>query len=254
MDGLLNAQQIETFRSELLEMKKNIEQRWEQNEYFGIGRAFIQESSGELSNYDNHPGDTATELYEREKDIALNDHAEEEYEDIKRALEAIEKGTYGKCEICGVDIPFERLDIIPTATTCKEHSPEQAVSTDRPVEEDVLSPPFSRFFYDGEDVVAYDAEDSYQDVSRYGSSDGPSDFYESPDHYNDTYINSDEQVGYVESFENFIGTDIEGKEIKIYPNEEHEQYEDALDEEGIMTTFGDLLPYEKDPYTARDEK
>lgn len=246
---MLNSQQLETFRSILTEMKEEIEQRWKMNDHFGLERSFIQESSGELSNYDNHPGDNATELYEREKDIALNDHVEEEYNDIIRALEAIEDGTYGKCEVCNVEIPYDRLNAIPTATTCKEHAPEQVISENRPVEEDILTPPFQKFFYDDKEVVAYDAEDSYQDVSRYGSSETPSDFYEPKDHYNDMYIDSHEQVGYVESYENFIGTDIEGKEITVYPNKQHEQYEESLDEEGIMTTFGDLLPYEKDPYT-----
>ena len=34
-----------------------------------------QEAVGELSMYDNHPGDMGTELFEREKDMALNVHA-----------------------------------------------------------------------------------------------------------------------------------------------------------------------------------
>jgi hypothetical protein len=62
-------------------------------------------------------------------------------------------------------------------------------------------------------------------------------------------MESEEPDGYVEEYENFVGTDIEGKEITVYPSNQHEQYEDMLDEEGLMTIFGDLPGYEKDPYT-----
>jgi hypothetical protein len=60
-------------------------------------------------------------------------------------------------------------------------------------------------------------------------------------------------VGYVEDYENFIGNNIVGKGIKVYPNDQHEIFEEALDEEGIMTTFGDLHPFEREPY-VEDKK
>lgn len=37
------------------------------------------------------------------------------------ALERIENGTYGKCEVSGEDIEVERLRANPAATTCMEH-------------------------------------------------------------------------------------------------------------------------------------
>ncbi len=254
MDGLLNSQQIETFRSQLQVMKEEINHRFEMNEHYGLEEEHPHESVGELSSYDNHPADDATELYEREKDLALNEHTKEELHDIERALQAIENGTYGKCEVCGIDIPLERLDAIPTATTCKEHAPEQVVSHNRPVEEGVLMPPFGKFNYDEQDEnVAFDAEDTYQVVNSYGSSETPSDLSNpNVDHYNDVYMESQEPDGYVEDYENFVGTDIEGNEITIYPTKLHEKYEDMLDEDGLMTIFGDLPPYEKDPYTEEE--
>ena len=63
------------------------------------------------------------------------------------------------------------------------------------------------------------------------------------------YLNSDEHIGYVEDIENFAGNDIDGRNVQIYPTAELEQLKDILDEEGIMTTFGDLKPYEEHPYT-----
>jgi YteA family regulatory protein len=250
VDGMLSSQQVETFRSQLERMKDEIQHRFKMNGHYGLEEGHAHESVGELSSYDNHPADEATELYEREKDIALNEHTEEELTDIDRALQAVKNGTYGKCEVCGVDIPLERLDAIPTATTCVEHAPEQIVSHNRPIEEGVLMPPFGKFNYDGQDEnVAFDAEDAYQIVNSYGSSESPSDFMNPQDHYNDVYMESNDPDGYVEDYENFVGTDIEGKDIKVYPSTRHKHYEEMLDEEGLMTIFGDLPGYEKDPYT-----
>ncbi|MFT4417090.1 yteA family sporulation protein [Fredinandcohnia humi] len=249
---MLTNEQLSTFRSQLINAKKEVEQQLKEGDHFDLERGHLHGSVGELSSYDNHPGDEATELYEREKDIALNEHMEKELKDIKYALEAIENGTYGKCEKCGKDIPIKRLEAIPTTTYCVEHSPTQVVSHNRPIEEGVLMTPFGKFEFDEQDAEAYDAEDSWQDVARYGTSESPSDLSDPVDHYNDSYIESDDIVGYVEDYENFIATDIEGKEIIVYPNNQHERYEEDLDEEGLMTIFGDLPAYEKDPYTEEE--
>lgn len=82
-------------------MKNEIEKRWDNNDHFQLEKGLDHESTGELSSYDNHPGDDATELYEREKDLALNKHLEKEYEEIVEALERIHEGTYGTCSVCG---------------------------------------------------------------------------------------------------------------------------------------------------------
>lgn len=86
----------------------------------------LTEMSGELSSYDNHPADMGTALYDRGKDQALERHAEKELEKINEALHAMEDGAYGFCSVCGVDIGFERLKIVPTAAQCKEHAEEQS--------------------------------------------------------------------------------------------------------------------------------
>ena len=83
--------------------------------------------------YDNHPGDMGTELFEREKDMALNVHAGSELDKVESALQAMEDGSYGKCEVCQKDIPFERLEAVPYTTLCIDHATEQEVPQDRPV-------------------------------------------------------------------------------------------------------------------------
>jgi YteA family regulatory protein len=252
---MLSTQQLAELRLQLLQEKSDVEERLDQNDHFGFERGHYHESMGELSSYDNHPADEGTDLYEREKDNALLEHYKLQLGNINRALEAMENGSYGKCEVCGKEIPVERLEALPNTTYCIEHSPDQVTSHDRPIEEGVLMPPFGKFDMDKKDEnVAFDAEDSWQAVAEWGTSDTPSDLAFPKDHYNDVYNESEETIGYVEEYENFVGTDIYGKNITVYPNSQHEKYEDALDEEGIMTSFGDLPAYEHDPYVDHDEK
>jgi YteA family regulatory protein len=252
---MLTTEQLAGFRLQLLKEKGEIEEQLKQNDHFGLDRGHYHESVGELSSYDNHPADEGTELYEREKDIALNEHTDLQLRNIDKALEAMENGTYGKCEVCGKEIPYERLEALPNTTYCKEHSPDQIVSHERPVEEGVLMPPFGKFDMDGQDEnVAFDAEDSWQTVAQFGTSETPSDLTFSQDNYHDIYMEADENIGYVEDYENFVGNDMYGQNIQVYPNAQHKEYEDALDEEGIMTSFGDLPAFEHDPYVDNDEK
>jgi YteA family regulatory protein len=246
---MLSTEKLSELRLQLLKERDEAEACLKQNDHAGLERGFYRESMGELSNYDNHPADQGTELFEREKDIAINEHYEHLLENINRALEAMENGTYGKCEVCGKDIPIERLEALPNTTYCKEHTPDHIISHERPLEEGVLMPPFGKFDMDNQDEdVAFDAEDSWQAVAEFGTSETPSDLAFPRDHYNDIYIEAEENIGYVEDFENFVGNDMYGKNITVYPNNQHDEYEDALDEEGIMTTFGDLPAYEHDPY------
>lgn len=44
--------------------------------------------------------------------------------DINRALDKIEKGTYGTCEICNQEIEVARLEANPSARTCIAHKEE----------------------------------------------------------------------------------------------------------------------------------
>jgi RNA polymerase-binding protein DksA len=67
---------------------------------------------------DNHPGDVATSLYDRELDYAFEDNVERVIAAIDAALQRIEDGTYGICENGGEQIPAERLEAIPWTTLC----------------------------------------------------------------------------------------------------------------------------------------
>jgi RNA polymerase-binding transcription factor DksA len=71
----------------------------------------------ELSDYDQHPADTASETFEREKDVSILEQLEDELAELQAALERIDAGTYGIDEVTGEPIAPERLDAVPTART-----------------------------------------------------------------------------------------------------------------------------------------
>lgn len=247
---MLSQQQLAKLKARLEEEKRDLEARMERNDNLGLKAGHYHEASGELSSYDNHPADEGTELFERQKDIALFEHYRRELDDIEKALTSIEKGTYGKCEVCGKDIDPERLEALPTTTFCKEHSPDKMVSRGRPLEEGVLMPPFGKFDMDETDEsTVFDAEDSWQEVQSWGTSETPSDFAEPHGGYHNLYNESDEGQDFPEAYESFAGVDLYGNDVTVYPTKVHEEIEEALDEEGIMTPFGDLPAFEHDPYT-----
>jgi RNA polymerase-binding protein DksA len=72
----------------------------------------------EDSYYGNHLADTATDIFEEEKAIALEAHLTGLLAKVEAALERIANGTYGICERCGKPIAPERLEALPSATTC----------------------------------------------------------------------------------------------------------------------------------------
>src|SRR5690625_4537015 len=198
---MLTNKQVKMFKDILLARQSEI--IGQVQDRFGLESAYM-DSVGELSSYDNHPGDMGTETYERGKDLALNEHAENELESINEALHAIEEGTYGICRVCSEDIPYDRLKALPTADTCVHHSEDQQTfSGYRPIEEEVYSPNINPDELTSETQVGYDAEDAYQEVSRYGTSETPSDFFGDRDSYNEMYPNSDEDVGTTEDIESF---------------------------------------------------
>lgn len=133
----------------------------------GLGKP-LGDSVAELSSYDNHPGDLGSEVFERSKDLALRDQLSLRLKKIARARERLAAGTYGICPVCDREIDPQRLEVEPEADLCLECRQRQEAMDNRaarPVEEDVLNPPFPRRTPDGQAV--YDDEDAWQEVARW---------------------------------------------------------------------------------------
>jgi DnaK suppressor protein len=62
--------------------------------------------------------DTGTKTFEREQEISLANNILERINQVERALERLDEGSYGWCERCGNPIPVERLAAFPSATLC----------------------------------------------------------------------------------------------------------------------------------------
>lgn len=60
-------------------------------------------------------------IEEMEEQNAVQNQLENRLVDIVLALEKIEKGTYGICEVSGAEIELTRLEANPAARTCIAH-------------------------------------------------------------------------------------------------------------------------------------
>ncbi len=76
-----------------------------------------ESEEAELSNYDQHPADTASETFEREKELSILDGLEAELTELEAALSRIDEGTYGIDEVTGEPIVPGRLEAMPAART-----------------------------------------------------------------------------------------------------------------------------------------
>ena len=93
-------------------------------EHHDIGGSSLTEETGELSSStaDNHLADSASETYARELDEGLEEDAQEQLREVEEALQRLESGDYGNCEVDGKAIPVERLEAVPWTTLCVEHA------------------------------------------------------------------------------------------------------------------------------------
>ena len=83
---------------------------------------------GALSHLPQHQADEGSELFEREKDIAILEQLENELAEIEAALQRLDQGTYGIDEVTGDPIAPERLEAYPIARTNIENA--DTTSTD----------------------------------------------------------------------------------------------------------------------------
>jgi DnaK suppressor protein len=107
----------ERFREDLEQARGRLQKTIDHHD---IGNASLTEETGELlsGSSDNHLADTATETYEREMDEGLEEDARGQLRQVENALARIESGEYGRCEVCGKEIPAERLEAVPWTTLC----------------------------------------------------------------------------------------------------------------------------------------
>lgn len=140
------------------------------------------EIAAELSFYDNHPADLASEFADIERGAAFKRNEEAIISKIDSALESIENGKYGTCKKCGVKINEERLEFIPYAEYCIKCQNEIAEIkpreiNDRPVEEEIIG--FQ--FIEGKSLygnTSRDRDDSFMEVDNFNKLDNVAELYD----------------------------------------------------------------------------
>lgn len=65
-------------------------------------------------------GDMSQSQFTREMDATVGERSGKRLEDVERALEKIEEGTYGICDDTGDEIPKGRLEAMPEAVVTVE--------------------------------------------------------------------------------------------------------------------------------------
>jgi len=118
----MNKRNIDALKKKLIAEKEQLEE-----ELNGIG----QKNSSAPGGWDVTPGnieiDSADENEMADKFEALEDNTgiahklESQLDEVKAAIERIEKGTYGICEKCGKPIEAERLEANPSARISIKH-------------------------------------------------------------------------------------------------------------------------------------
>ncbi|WP_408954381.1 TraR/DksA C4-type zinc finger protein [Natroniella sp. ANB-PHB2] len=194
---------LKYYKQKLMEEKEELIDEvdgFDNRGYEGLDHS-MRESTGELSNYDNHPADGGTDTFDRSKDLGLKDNDRIIIKMIDDALKKIESGNYGLCDACQKEIDSERLEVIPYSTFCYECKEKVEMipdNVDRPMEEDLLGELHGRMQMnlDYEDSVIHDGEDTWQKLAQYGTSNTPSDMLGAHND-DDSYLNADEEVGLV---------------------------------------------------------
>ncbi len=76
----------------------------------------LQQSSGEGAGDDQ--ADAGSKTFEREQELSIANNRRDLLVQMERAMERLDKGTYGHCESCSQPIMKARLQAFPSATLC----------------------------------------------------------------------------------------------------------------------------------------
>ena len=85
------------------------------------------DEDGSLTTYPFHLADEGTDTMEQEQEFLLRSVEGRRMIDIDEALRTLykEPERFGRCRKCEMEIPYERLDVVPWAKFCLEHQEQQ---------------------------------------------------------------------------------------------------------------------------------
>lgn len=103
-------------KSEVLKYKKRLEDLREQMTNLVRGTNELVKTADEGKGYSQHQADEGTDDSIRNVNLEVSGKELKILRQIERALEKVEEGSYGICDVTEEDIPKPRLDAIPYAT------------------------------------------------------------------------------------------------------------------------------------------
>jgi RNA polymerase-binding protein DksA len=114
----LTAKQIEHFRGLLMAERARLEEEREQirSRSGSVDGALPEEGEGG----DEDTADLASAMMDKEMDLSVEDEIEDLLAAVDHAMQKIEDGTYGVCDMSGEPIPTGRLELIPYAALTVE--------------------------------------------------------------------------------------------------------------------------------------
>jgi len=104
----MNEAQVEHFRRILHSWKSELMREVDRT---------VHHMQDEAANFPD-PNDRATQESEFSLELRTRDRERKLIKKIEESLENLERGEYGYCETCGVEIGLRRLEARPTATQC----------------------------------------------------------------------------------------------------------------------------------------
>jgi DnaK suppressor protein len=106
----LNKKDKDRYQKKLLEIKKENNQK--------LIEFFHESQEVDDSSIAQDIGDKAESSYTKEFLLSLSDSERKKLLLVDEALTGIKENTYGKCQMCGVDIGRKRLSAVPWASLC----------------------------------------------------------------------------------------------------------------------------------------
>ena len=83
-----------------------------------LGRFTEKPERGTNLSFGKRIGDGTVEAVDRLNQIGVASRLESRLERVERALEKLDAGTYGTCDVCGAAIDPRRLRAAPESTVC----------------------------------------------------------------------------------------------------------------------------------------
>ncbi len=112
----MNQEIIEQIKKDLLEKKAQLNQ--ELADFTSLDDHGKNNRVAQMPDYGSEADENAQEVEQYTTNLAADKVLEKTLNDINKALESIEAGTYGKCKYCGNDIEEKRLLVRPFSSSC----------------------------------------------------------------------------------------------------------------------------------------